>query len=308
MKKVGIICGGSGSSKFVNLFAQDASQRGLYEPAFLANVGDNYWYHGLYVCPDIDIITHVLAGVLDTSKGWGINSDSFNSKKLLERFENSQEWFSLGDGDSALCARRTELMRKGWTLSTITKRIAESLGIRFSIHPSTDDPVRTFIRTTAGLMHLQEYWEKRRAIPCVTDVFYDGIDRAQANQALTKIVSEFVVICPANPITSILPTIRLKGIENILRKSRVVAISPFVGKNPFSGPASKLMAALGLETSSMGVASIYSSFLKTFVVDRDEYPEVKSRIRDLGIECITMNTRVDYHSDDNIARDVIDLL
>lgn len=308
MKRVGIVCGGSGSSKFAKLFAHDASQRGIYEPSYVTNVGDNYWYHGLYVCPDVDIITHVLAGELDTSKGWGIISDSYNSRGFLEKFASMQEWFSLGDGDSALSERRTELMRKGWTLSTITKRLAESLGVRYSIHPSTDDPVTTFIRTTVGIMHLQEYWVKRKAIPRALDVFYDGIDRASPNKALPEVLSEFAVICPANPITSVLPTIRLRGVKNILRRSKVVAISPFVGKNPFSGPASKLMAALGLETSSIGVASIYASFLKMFVVDRDEDPGVKNRIRDLGVECIAMDTRANYSSDSRIARDVMNLL
>jgi LPPG:FO 2-phospho-L-lactate transferase len=307
-KKVGVICGGSGSSKFATLFSEEATMSQNFRPAFIANVADNYWYHGIYVCPDVDILMHSLAGKLDTSRGWGMKSDAFKGKNYTARLRSEQEWFSLGDTEAALCELRTELLKSGWLLSSITRRFAERLGIRYAIHPSTDDRVTTFVRTVAGLMHLQEYWVKRKASPHVLGVYYDGIDQAEPNPNLSGALSDTSILCPANPITSILPTILISGVTKILRQSNTIAISPFTGEMPFSGPAGMLMNALGLEANSFGVASLYKSFLKLFVLNVNENPRTKNRIKDLGIECVTMNTLVRRGSKSRLAKEIMELL
>ncbi len=308
MKRVGVICGGSGSSKFARAFANYAGQNLEYDLGYVVNVADDYWYHSLYVCPDVDIITHALAGNLDVSKGWGVASDSFSGKQFLSKISDSPEWFSLGDSDSALCLRRAELMKKGWRLSTVTDYFRGCFEIKSPIIPATDDPVTTYFRTASGLMHLQQFWVKNKALPDTNEIEYVGLESATPNPDALSYISEFAIICPANPVTSILPTIRLKKVEKQLIKSRVVGISPFVGNNPFSGPAAKLMSLINVEANSFGVASLYSRVLKLFFVHVSEEPQIISRIRDLGIECIKTNIMMDESSSQAIAGEIMNSL
>jgi LPPG:FO 2-phospho-L-lactate transferase len=308
LRRISIICGGSGSSQFARLFGRYSATSGSFEPIFIANVSDNYWYHGLYVCPDVDITTHALSGLLDTSKGWGIASDNYTGKELLSKLGEA-EWFGLGDKELSYCVRRTELLKLGWKLSSATEHIAKLLGITFHIYPATDDTLATFVRTNLGSMHLQEFWVKRKAKPILSGVFYEGISEARPHAALSKSAPDFAIVCPANPVTSILPIVGLRGVSKRLAGKRTVAISPFVGNRPFSGPAGKLMLALSIEPSSYGVASLYSQFVKLFIIDKMDDSSVKDRIKDLGMECIAMNTRVGEDSkNDDLARDILSLI
>jgi LPPG:FO 2-phospho-L-lactate transferase len=308
LKRVGIICGGSGSSKFASAFSDHSREDLELDLGLIANVADNYWYHGLYVCPDVDIITHALAGNLDTSKGWGVASDTFTGQQAYSKMSDAPEWFNLGDFDSALCQRRTELMKNGWTLSTVTDYFCNTFKIKHKIIPSTDDSVQTFMMTTSGLMHLQQYWVEHGALPEAKQILCLGSEVAKPNPAAISYISQFAIICPANPVTSILPSIRITGMEKVLKKSRVVAISPFVGDKPFSGPATKLMSVIGVEPSSLGVARLYQSFLKLFILDTQEDSQIVSSIKDLGIECVRTNTRVNENSRLSVAREIMGLL
>jgi len=291
-----VLCGGSGSSKFASAIAQYARENAPLDLGFIANVGDNFWYHGLLVCPDVDIITYALSNQLDTQKGWGILNDGTHTKLTLSRTGGAAEWFNLGDRDVAISIKRTELLGKGWSLTSITRRLSASLEASFPVIPSTDDPVQTFVKTHEGMIHLQEYWVKNGATFEASGVQYAGVRKAKPTDQFLEYCKDRVVICPANPVTSILPSLSLKGVVSCLKKSKVVAVSPFVGNKPFSGPAGKMMNALRLETNSLGVARLYSKFLKLLFVDTDEDSAIVSEIKDLGIECIKTNTRIETGS------------
>lgn len=307
MKRVGVICGGSGSSKFASAFSDYSNEREELDLGFITNVADNFWYHGLYVCPDVDIITHALAGNLNILKGWGVSGDTFSGRSLFSRITEEQ-WFNIGDFDSALCQQRAELLKSGWKLSTVTDRFCKMFGIKYRIIPSTDDSEMTYVMTTSGIMHLQQYWVEHKGIPRVKSVSNVGVLLAKANTSAISYLSHFAIVCPANPITSIMPCIRLRGLRDALKKSRVIAISPFVGDRPFSGPAAQFMSAAGIEPNSLGVAKLYSTFLKLFIVDSTEDGKILSRIRDLGIECIRTNTRIDKDSRMSVAEGIMNSL
>lgn len=307
MKRVGIICGGSGSSKFANAFLQHTLTDSSFDIGFIANVADNYWHHGLYVCPDIDIIMHALSGQLDSSKGWGVASDTFEHNKIFSKLSNKEEWFNLGSIDSAYCQRRTELMRGGWSLSSVTNMFCKKLGVRWPIIPATDDEVTTFVRTKVGLMHLQQYWVKYKAMPDPLGVICYGQDIAVTNPESIEYMKDRVIICPANPVTSVSPTVELREARRALKKSKAIAISPFVGSEVFSGPASKLMKAAGAEPNSFGVAKMYSSFLKLFVIDSKEDRVMETKIKDMGIECYKTNIRLDPSNNQTLASEIMNI-
>ncbi|PYV63918.1 MAG: 2-phospho-L-lactate transferase, partial [Acidobacteria bacterium] len=70
-----VLTGGTGGAKFV-----DGLRRILppQELTIIVNTGDDHDWWGLYVSPDIDSITYVLAGILSPERGWGVRGDTFH--------------------------------------------------------------------------------------------------------------------------------------------------------------------------------------------------------------------------------------
>ncbi|MDA4132789.1 MAG: 2-phospho-L-lactate transferase CofD family protein, partial [Thaumarchaeota archaeon] len=71
--KVVALAGGTGSAKLLRGLKAEVG-----DFTVVSNVGDNFWNHGLYICPDIDIAIYTLAGLADVVKGWGMADDTFN--------------------------------------------------------------------------------------------------------------------------------------------------------------------------------------------------------------------------------------
>jgi LPPG:FO 2-phospho-L-lactate transferase len=289
-----VIAGGTGSIKLV---------RGLYSIArdltVICNVADNMWLHGLYICPDVDTMIYGLAGLLDLRRGWGIKKDSFG---FLEQIVLLGEpaWFKLGDRDLATHLIRTNLLKNGKNLTEITDWMRKKYSIHAKIVPATDSPVETKIITDGGEMHIQEYWVREKAKRAVSGIKYSGIECARVNpraiQALKR--SELIIIAPANPITSIGPTLAMKSLKKNLssEKTKIIAVSPIIGSNAVSGPAVKYMNALNLKISPLGVAEYYSEFITKFVISKSDR-NLSKPISKLGIKVyetdIVMKTRED---------------
>jgi LPPG:FO 2-phospho-L-lactate transferase len=275
-----IIAGGTGSVKLVRGFAALTD-----DIAIIANVGDNIWIHGLYVCPDVDTIVYGLAGLLDEKRGWGIKNDTFECLEFLGRL-GAPSWFTLGDRDFATHIVRTDLLRRGKTLSEITELARRKYSIGPRIIPATDDEVSTMISTSRGKMHLQEFWVKHRAGPRVSGIEFKGSDAATASPAAVEAIrrSDMIVIAPANPVSSIGPTVALADISKALARKRdsVVAISPLIGGKAISGPAEKYMRVLGMQVSPLGVARYYRNLIGNFVISNMDH-HLAPAIQNLGI-------------------------
>ena len=291
--KVVALAGGTGSAKLLRGLA-----RLTRDLVVVANVGDNYWFHGLYVCPDVDIAVYTLAGISDERAGWGICGDTFNVLGQLAKL-GGETWFKMGDADLATAIVRTAMLSSGKTLTEATSLIRKALGARVPVLPATDSPVETLMLTQAGSMHLQEFWVKNRGRPLVKGMRYSGADRASPTPQVKKALAraDRVILCPANPITSIGPIIAIKGMKALLSgcDARVVALSPMVGNRPYSGPAGRLMKQVGVRPDSVGVASLYARFVDELVIDRKD-EGLKEEVEGLGVSCrvadTLMNTRL----------------
>ena len=191
-----ILAGGTGSVKIARGLSKISE-----DLAIISNIADNLWLYGLYVCPDIDTMTYGLANILDKERGWGIAGDSF---MFLEQMKTlgQENWFRIGDRDLALHLVRTNLLKEGKSLSSITEWIRKSFSISTVILPSSDSHIETRIETTQGDMHIQEYWVKNHAEPEIKGIRYDGIKEANANTKAVELIrnSDLVVIAPGNPI------------------------------------------------------------------------------------------------------------
>ena len=78
-----------------------------------------------------------------------------------------------------------------------------------------------------------------------------------------------VVIAPSNPIVSIGPILAVPGVRDAVaaRREHVVAVSPIVAGAALKGPADRMLAELGHESSVVGVARLYADLAGTLVID-----------------------------------------
>src|SRR5439155_1342089 len=72
-----------------------------------------------------------------------------------------ESWFRLGDRDLGLHVVRTQALREGAPLSTVTARFAAVLGVEATILPATDEKLRTWLDTTNGSFAFQEWFVAR---------------------------------------------------------------------------------------------------------------------------------------------------
>ncbi|MBS7609479.1 2-phospho-L-lactate transferase [Candidatus Bathyarchaeota archaeon] len=284
------LAGGVGAARFLQGLVAIFPPENL---TVIGNTGDDMEIYGLYVSPDLDIVTYTLAGLVDEAKGWGIKGDTFGFLDMLSRY-GYETWFRIGDRDLATHLHRTMLLRKGLRLSEATADICRRLGVEVRLLPMTDDPVRTMIRTEAGTMHFQEYLVKRGARDAVLAVEFLGAKEAKPSPGILEAIQEAegVIICPSNPIVSIGPILSIDGIRQALRRTRatVVGISPIIMGAPVKGPADKLMRGLGIEISAFGVASLYADILDTFIIDFRDSMLAKRIESELGVNVMATDT------------------
>lgn len=268
---IGVLSGGTGTPKLL---------WGLKEVTedfiVVVNTAEDIWVSGNKICPDIDSVIYALSETIDTGKWWGVRNDTFTTHERLKAL-GFDEGMMIGDLDRATHILRSKLLRDGKSLVEATRILKERFGIKQEVYPMCNEEVATLIQTDKGLMHFQEFWVGRRGRPEVRKIVFEGIEKAKMPEEVKEALrlSKAVIIGPSNPITSIGPIISVKGYVDLLKKKRVVAVSPIIGNQAFSGPAAKFMKALGYEVSPIGVAEVYRDFIDILVIDeRDAEYEI----------------------------------
>jgi LPPG:FO 2-phospho-L-lactate transferase len=264
-----VLAGGTGSIKIIRGLASCTSNLSI-----ISNIGDNFWFNGLYICPDIDTCIYGLAGILDKRRGWGIKNDTFYYLNILKVL-GEESWFQIGDKDLITHIIRTKMLSKGFSLSQTVRWIAfHQYNILHNIIPASNAHVETRILTNNGDMNIQEFWVKNKAKPKVLDIYYKYSEQAKCNKDALRILrsSDIIIIAPANPVSSIGPILSLTQIKDelIKQKDKVIAISPIIGKKVISGPAGKYLKAKGIESSCRGIAKFYSEVISKMVIDHKD--------------------------------------
>jgi LPPG:FO 2-phospho-L-lactate transferase len=258
----------------------------------IVNTGDDITLHGLYISPDVDIVTYTLAGIVEPVQGWGIQGDTTNTLAMLKRL-GADTWFLLGDQDLAVHIRRTELMRAGVPPHQIADQFRRALGVATQIIPMCDEPVGTYIKTSAGLMHFEHYLVQRHAQDQVLGVHFEGAEAARPAPGVLVAIrdAEAILIAPSNPIVSVGTILAVPGIREALvaTAAPVVAVSPIVGGAAIKGPAAPLMQALGYEVSARGVAACYAGLADVLVIDQVD-AGLAEDIRATGMDVVITDT------------------
>jgi LPPG:FO 2-phospho-L-lactate transferase len=241
--------------------------------AVVVNTGDDCERHGLLVMPDHDTVLYNLAGIEQAGLGWGIDGDTHAVMDQLGVY-GEPTWFGLGDRDIALHVVRTAGLQAGRRLTEVCLAAQRSLGIAARILPMADTTVATHVRTDDGWLEFQEYFVHRRQAPDVHEVRFDGAADARPTPEVVAAIdaADAIILCPSNPIVSVGPILAVPGISGLLSSARVrgvpvVAVSPIIGGRALKGPADRMLASLGHESSAVGVARLYAGIANWFVLD-----------------------------------------
>jgi LPPG:FO 2-phospho-L-lactate transferase len=282
--KVVVLAGGLGGSRFARALAETIDPSDL---TIVGNVGDDLEVLGLHISPDLDTILYTLTARLDEEKGWGRAAESWNVLETAAEL-GAETWFQLGDRDIGLHLVRTEALRRGEPLSAVTARIAAAFGLEPMLLPSTDDRLRTWVRTSAGELSFQEWFVQRRHEDEVDAVRFDGEERARPAPGVIEALeqAELVAIAPSNPFLSIGPILAVRRIREALGRRRVpsVAVSPLIGGKTVRGPADRMLARLAGGTSPRHVAACYEGLIDALVIDEADAGE------DAGVPTIVTRT------------------
>lgn len=260
--------------------------------AVIVNVADDFEQLGLRICPDLDSVMYAMAGENDTARGWGLAGETWNFLRAVGRL-GGDDWFRLGDRDLATHVLRTDWLNSGQSLTQVTHRFCDSLGIQHPLLPVTDDPVATRVETADGRLSFQHYFVRERCEPAVSGFHFAGIREAkltaEVNARLADPLWRGTIICPSNPFVSVDPILAVDGLEAKLRARPLIAVSPIIGGAAVKGPAAKMFSELGLEASVLGVARHYAGRVDGLVLDEQDAalaPEVEA----LGLGTRVCNT------------------
>src|SRR5215831_10941878 len=138
---IAALAGGVGSARFLAGLLRVVDH---HDVVIVGNTGDDDWFHGLRVCPDLDSVTYTLAGANNTETGWGLAGETFATLGALARY-GVPTWFNLGDRDLATHVYRTQRLREGAPLSAVTAEITKAWGLDCTLLPMTDDTVATIV-------------------------------------------------------------------------------------------------------------------------------------------------------------------
>ncbi|MCZ7404518.1 MAG: 2-phospho-L-lactate transferase CofD family protein, partial [Candidatus Methanoperedens sp.] len=161
-----VLSGGTGTPKLIRGLRRVVADE---EITVIVNTAEDITVSGNFVSPDVDTVLYLFSGQLDNTKWWGIEKDTFHTNKALQRL-GFNEKLMLGDADRATCIFRSELMRKGASLTEATQQLSSRMEIKASILPMCDEKVDTMVNTLHGFMHFQDFWIGARGKPEVLDV------------------------------------------------------------------------------------------------------------------------------------------
>jgi LPPG:FO 2-phospho-L-lactate transferase len=271
------LSGGTGTPKLLRGM-QKVMDR--HEISVIVNTAEDIWISGNHISPDVDTVMYLFAGILNTDTWWGIRNDTFTTHDEIMRL-GVDEFIGIGDQDRAVHIARGEMLQGGMRLTNVTKFLCERYGVRENVLPMADTEVTTQVKTELGPIHFQEYWVRARGKIAIQGVMRSYTEPPVATpEALEAIeASDAIVIGPSNPITSISPILACEGIRDAIRDKVVLAVSPFIGNEPVSGPAAALMRAAGFEPNSIGTFNCYGGLTDIFVQDVRDPVEVSHAVR-----------------------------
>ena len=281
LRRITVLSGGVGGATFLQGLLHGLRTgtvpggSGDTEVTVVANTADDWWIHGLKVCPDLDTVMYTLGDGIDVERGWGRRDETWSAKGELEAYGVEPTWFGLGDRDIATHLVRTQMLEAGYTLSQVTEALCRRWltprhGEAVRLLPMSDDRVETHVAVADAespsgrrVVHFQEYWVRLRAAVPAEAVVVVGQDAATPAPGVLEAIAgaDLVVLPPSNPVVSVGTILGVPGIRDAVRATPapVVGLSPIVGSAPVRGMAAQMLAGIGVEVSAGAVGAHYGS-------------------------------------------------
>ncbi|MCI7291624.1 2-phospho-L-lactate transferase [Methanobrevibacter woesei] len=278
-----VLSGGTGTPKLLQGLKE------IYDPAnmnIIVNTLENDYFSGVYVSADVDTVLYTMADMINEEFWYGVRNDTFITHERLKELGYS-ELLRIGDIDRATKIQKTMLL-ENHTLSEAVNIQAQEMGIKSNIIPMSNENSEIELITDIGRLDFHDFLIKHQSSPEVLDIKYSNVIPSEGVVESIE-NSDAVIIGPSNPITSISPILYLEGVKKALKNTYTIAVSPIVGSDTVSGPASKFMKALDIEVSSVGVASLYKDFLDVMVIDEKDY-DLKDELENIVDKVVVTNT------------------
>src|SRR6478609_1759720 len=280
LRRITVLSGGVGGARFIQGLLHGLRTGvvpGVAADAHVtvvANAADDWWIHGLKVCPDLDTVMYTLGEGIDVERGWGRRDETWSARTELEAYGVEPTWFGLGDRDIATHLVRTQMLEAGYTLSQVTEALCRRWltpvhGETVRLLPMTDDRVETHVAvadpdSASGrrVVHFQEYWVRLRAAVPAETVLAVGQDAATPAPGVLEAIGEadLVVLPPSNPVVSVGTILGVPGVRDAVRSTPapVVGLSPIVGSSHVHGMAAQMLTSIGVEVSAGAVPLMMS--------------------------------------------------
>ena len=295
-----VLSGGTGTPKLLQGLKEIVDPSDL---TIIVNTLENDYFSGVYVSADVDTVLYTMADMINDEFWYGVKGDTFITNERLKEL-GCPELLRIGDIDRALKIQKTQLLEK-YSLTEAVEIQAKSMGLTSKIIPMSNEDSDIKIITDIGELEFHDFLIKHQTQPEVLDIKFSNVSPSQGIiESIEN--SDAVIIGPSNPITSISPILELDGVKDALKNAYVIAVSPIIGSDSVSGPASKFMKALGIEVSSVGVAYLYEDFLDNLVIDLkddDKKDEINQIINKVTITNTIMNS---FGAKKNLAQTIID--
>jgi LPPG:FO 2-phospho-L-lactate transferase len=287
--RVAVLTGGVGGARFLRGLVDAVDPAGV---TAIVNVGDDVEVLGLSISPDLDSVLYALSGVADEERGWGRADETWNALATVETL-GGESWFRLGDRDLGLHLVRTQALRSGAALSTVTARLTAALGLELVVLPATDETLRTWLDTPNGSFAFQEWFVARAHRDPVDRVRFEGAVEARPAPGVLDALHEadLILIAPSNPFVSIGPILAVERIRSALERRRVpcVAVSPLIRGQAVKGPAAAMLARLSGGTSAAHLAQCYTGLIDALVFDEADACDAEA-VGELGVRPIVAQT------------------
>jgi LPPG:FO 2-phospho-L-lactate transferase len=284
-----LLAGGVGGARFARALLE------VVEPAALSvvgNVGDDLEVLGLHVSPDLDTVLYTLAGLADEDRGWGREGETWNALTTVERL-GGEAWFRLGDLDLGLHLVRTQTLAAGEPLSAVTALLTEALGVETRLLPATDDRLRTWVETPAGVFSFQDWFVRRGHTDPVDGLRFEGAEAARPAPGVLDALrdADQILLAPSNPFVSIAPILAVRGLREALERRSVpaIAVSPLIDGRAVKGPADLMFSRLGGGTAPVDVARQYGALIDVLVFDEADADGAED-VAALGIRPVVTRT------------------
>ncbi len=284
--RITVLSGGVGGARFVRGLRHGIAAGTLPGVArdatvtVVANTADDWWLHGLKICPDLDTLMYTLGDGIDLERGWGRRDETWHAMAELAAYGVERAWFGLGDRDLATHLVRTQMLDAGYPLSQVTEALCRRWLPDGDVRliPMTDDRVETHVaiadeESPSGrrVVHFQEYWVRLHAeVPAEAVVVVGQDDCSPAPGVIDALVdADLVVVPPSNPVVSVGTILGVPRVREALAATQapVVGLSPIIGGRHVHGMAQQMLTSIGVEVSAGAVGLHYGSRAGDGVLD-----------------------------------------